>query len=75
MRVDDSPPFAVTDVYFTGALSIRESSGSEKKVYIFLFTCASKRNVHLEVAPNLTEDAFMNLSDDSRAESPSHTQC
>jgi len=28
MRVDDSPPFTVTGVDFTGALSIRESSGS-----------------------------------------------
>ncbi|XP_052212429.1 uncharacterized protein LOC127831486 [Dreissena polymorpha] len=60
MRVDDSPPFAVTGVDFTGALSIRESSGSEKKVYICLFTCASTRAVQLEVVPNLTEDAFMN---------------
>ena len=58
MRVQDSTPFAVTGVDFTGALHIRGKTGSEK-AYICLFTCASTRAVHLEVVPDLSEESFI----------------
>lgn len=62
VRVQESPPFTITGVDFTGALFVRDNFGrhsSESKAYICLFTCASTRAVHLEVVPNLSEDSFM----------------
>jgi hypothetical protein len=58
-RVSGQPPFAVTGVDFTGALYVKEKTGSQQKVYICLFTCANTRAVHLEVVPDLTEESFM----------------
>ena len=40
-RLQDSEPFTVTGVDFTGALYVRVYAGKETKVYICLFTCAS----------------------------------
>jgi hypothetical protein len=58
-RVHDSTPFFVAGVDYTGAVYVKDSSGTECKVYICLFTCASTRAVHLEVVPDLTADSFM----------------
>ncbi|XP_060575431.1 uncharacterized protein LOC132732923 [Ruditapes philippinarum] len=58
-RVDDAPPFSVTGVDFTGALYVKDKTGSETKAYICLFTCASTRAVHLELVPDLSEDSFL----------------
>ena len=58
-RLNDSPPFSVTGVDFTGALYVKNDVGQEKKVYVCLFTCASTRAVHLEVVPDLTEESFL----------------
>ena len=38
-RVQQSMPFEVTGIDFTGALYVRDAKG-ENKVYICLFTCA-----------------------------------
>ncbi|XP_053402669.1 uncharacterized protein LOC128557991 [Mercenaria mercenaria] len=59
IRVKESPPFSVTAVDFTGALYVKDNTGSEIKVYICLFTCAVTRAVHLEVVPNLSEDSCL----------------
>ena len=58
MRVNESKPFEVTGVNFTGALYVKELS-REKKVYICLFTCACTRGVHLEIVSDLTVDSFI----------------
>ena len=49
-RVQESPPFSYTGVDFAGPLFVKSG---ENKVRICLFTCCSRRVVHLEVVPNL----------------------
>ena len=54
--------FETTGVDYAGPLlvkSIYRSSTSMNKAYICLFTCATSRAVHLELAPNLEADAFL----------------
>ena len=72
IRINDSPPFTVTGVDFTGALYVRDKHGSETKVLICLFTCASTQAVHLEVVPDLTEESFVQAF--KRFTSRSHCQ-
>ena len=56
--VEESKPFAITGVDFTGALYVK-AMGGEKKVYICLFTCACTRAVHLEIVTDLSVDTFL----------------
>jgi len=58
-RVQDSAPFTVTGVDFTGALHIKQTTGSDMKAYICLFTCAATRAVHLEVVTSLSTESFL----------------
>ncbi|XP_053395587.1 uncharacterized protein LOC128555850 [Mercenaria mercenaria] len=58
-RVEDTVPFTVTSVDFTGALYVRSKNETEEKAYICLFTCASTRAVHLEVVRDLSEESFL----------------
>ena len=61
-RVMDLTPFEATGVDYTGALNIRDSvSGEYRKVYVALFTCATTRAVHLELALDLTAETFLNV--------------
>ena len=57
VRVEQSMPFEVTGVDFTGALHVRGEG--ECKVYICLFTCAVTRAVHLEIVTDLTVECFL----------------
>ena len=57
-RLEDSPPFTVTGVDFTGALHVRISF-RETKAYVCLFTCANTRAIHLEVVEDLSEETFL----------------
>jgi len=57
-RVQETHPFEVTGVDFTGALYVRDS-GKESKVYVCLFTCAVTRAVHLEVVTDLSTENFL----------------
>ena len=59
VRVEDSRPFTVTGVDFSGALYVREKNGEETKAYICLFTCAATRAVHLELIPDLCTETFL----------------
>ena len=59
IRVEDSHPFTLTGVDFTGALYVREKNGQEAKAYICLFTCATTGAVHLELVPGLSTGAFI----------------
>jgi transposase InsO family protein len=58
-RLQEVVPFKVTGVDFTGALFVNETDGSETKVYICLFTCATSRAIHLEIVTDLTEETFI----------------
>ena len=57
-RIQETEPFNVTGVDFTGALYVREKGG-ESKAYICLFTCAVTRAVHLEIVTDLTVEEFL----------------
>ena len=57
-RVQQTQPFKVTGVDFTGALYVRDM-GKESKVYVWLFTCAVTRAVHLEIVTNFTTENFL----------------
>jgi len=58
LRVQETAPFVVTGVDFTGLLCVC-SEGNETKCYICLFTCVVTRAVHLEVVSDLTEKGFL----------------
>ena len=58
VRTEDPTPFSVCGVDFTGVMYICEGNG-ERKVYIWLFTCATTRAVHLEVVLDMMVDNFM----------------
>ena len=60
-RVTLTRPFEVTGVDYTGAMTITGEADMPKKVYICLFTCASTRAVHLEVAEDLSSETFLQL--------------
>ena len=58
VRMQDTRPFSVTGVDFTGALYVYHR-GEESKVYICLFTCATSRAIHLEVVTDLSAETFL----------------
>ncbi|XP_065895991.1 uncharacterized protein [Dysidea avara] len=58
-RVQQSQPFEVTGVDFTGALFVRGEGQGERKVYLCLFTCAVTRAVHLEIVTDLSVECFL----------------
>ena len=55
--MQQTQPFEVTGVDYTGALYVR-NAGIEIKVYTCLFTCATTRAIHLEVVEDLTVETF-----------------
>ena len=59
LRLEDTPPFTVCGIDFTGALLVKNKDRTLTKAYICLFTCVTTRALQLEVVPNLTEHAFI----------------
>ena len=59
VRVEESPPFTVTGIDYTGALNVKDRAGNGTKVYICLFTCACTRAVHLEIVQDLSSESFL----------------
>jgi len=57
-RMQQTQPFEVTGVDYTGALYVR-NAGIETKVYICLFARTTTRAIHLEVVEDLTVEAFL----------------
>ena len=57
-RVSEDPPFSNTGVDFAGPLYVNRTMESFK-AYVYLFTCASTRAVHLELVPNLHANSFL----------------
>ena len=55
----NNPVFYVTGVDYFGPFEIKQGRSYVKR-YGCLFTCLSTRAVHIEVAPSLTADAFIN---------------
>ncbi|XP_045215312.2 uncharacterized protein LOC123565509 [Mercenaria mercenaria] len=58
-RLKHAPPFTVTGIDFTGALTVKATDGRLLKVYICLFTCANTRAVHLEIVTDMKTESFI----------------
>ena len=56
-RVNAGHPFETTGVDYAGPLYIKIAGERDAKAYIFLFTCAWSRAVHLELVPDLGSSA------------------
>ena len=55
--IDNSPPFIHTGIDFAGPLLV--SDKEHAKYYVYLFTCAVTRAVHLEIVDSLGVDSFI----------------
>ena len=58
-RVTQSRVFQFVGVDYAGPLYVRNQDNRSSKVYICLFTCASTRALHLEIAEDMTTKAFL----------------
>ena len=59
-RVSEDPPFSHVGLDFAGPLFAKDkSTQTEVKVYVYLFTCASTRGLHLELTRGLDVDNFL----------------
>ena len=58
-RVTQSRVFQSVGVDYAGPLYVRNQDNRSSKVYICLFTCASTRALHLEIAEDMTTKAFL----------------
>ena len=56
MRVMQTRPFQHTGLDFAGPLMVKD--GNQSKAYVTLFTCATTRAVHLELAPDMSAGTF-----------------
>ena len=62
IRVSEDPPFTHTGVDYAGPLYTHKRTSNTNKVdkcYICVFTCASTRAMHLELAPDLSVQSFL----------------
>ncbi|XP_023711286.1 uncharacterized protein LOC111866509 [Cryptotermes secundus] len=57
-RLKPTKPFTVTGVDFAGPLYLKVGSLTQK-AYIVLFTCATTRDLHLELASDMSTDKFL----------------
>ncbi|GBN70409.1 hypothetical protein AVEN_118910-1, partial [Araneus ventricosus] len=57
-RIAQTPPFYSSGVDFAGPIYVKNLEGMQKS-YIVLFTCATTRALHLELAPTMTTESFL----------------
>ena len=57
MRVMQTRPFQHTGLDFAGPLMVKDGN-QQSKAYVTLFTCATTRAVHLELAPDMLVGTF-----------------
>lgn len=64
-RVNETRPFQVVGVDYSGPIHLQDPNGDGKaeptKVYICLFTCATTRAIHLELASDMSAETFLRL--------------
>ena len=59
-RVTENHAFQIIGLDCAGPLFLRSHSNNSTKTYICLFTCANTRAIYLELAEDLTAEAFIN---------------
>ena len=59
-RTDSLIPFSSIGIDYTGQFTLIDYSGQYIKAYILLFTCLTTRAVHLEIAPSMSVQHFIN---------------
>ncbi|GBL76191.1 hypothetical protein AVEN_234466-1 [Araneus ventricosus] len=57
-KIAQTPPFYTCDVDFAGTIYVKNLEGMQKSC-IVLFTCATTRALHLELAPTMTAEYFL----------------
>ena len=60
-RVVHNHPFHTTGVDYAGPITIATVDREDKKYYVCLFTCASSRAIHLELARDLSASTFLHV--------------
>ena len=60
-RVSHSKPFNTVGVDYSGPIMLYNDTGEADKYYVCLFTCTTSRAVHLELAPDMTAQTFLQL--------------
>ena len=59
-KVTTAPAFTYTGLDYAGPLYVKEAKRkTEKKAWIFLYTCCVTRALHLDIVPDLTPEAFL----------------
>ncbi len=58
-RVTKSDPFKYVGVDYLGPFWVKDSKGTNVKVWICLFTCMAVRAIHLEVTEDMTAERFL----------------
>lgn len=58
-RVNETNPFKITGIDYTGHFYVQSDQQTANKVYILIFTCFVTRAVHLELLNDMTTEAFV----------------
>ena len=58
-RTEDSAPFNVIGVDFTGAIKYCVQPRAQGKAYVALYSCSLTRAIHLELVPNMEMKEFI----------------
>ncbi|GBL95284.1 hypothetical protein AVEN_37737-1 [Araneus ventricosus] len=58
VRIAQTPPFYTCGVDFAGPIYVKNLEGMQKS-YVVLFTCATTRALHLELATTMTTESFL----------------
>lgn len=58
-KLTRSVPFQKTGLDYFGPLYVKQPDGSQKKVWVCLFTCVVVRAIHLEIVADMTAEQFI----------------
>ena len=58
-RVNETIPFKITGIDYTGHYFVQSDHETSNKTYILIFTCLNTRAVHLELLNDMTTEGFV----------------